>query len=314
VIHGDEVLAVLLFVGAVGFVFVAAAFALLRRFVFRPPRPINRFGKIVTALAAVGALCVLYGRFVEPRWIEVTTTRIETKRLARDHRGVRIVHLSDIHSEETPLVEERLPALVAGLRPDLIVFTGDAVNEPQGAPVFRRCLTDLAKIAPTFCVKGNWDAGLPPDVELFRGTGARELDGTSAAVDVAGAQVRIVGAGFFSDLAGLSPALAALPADGPAVLLYHCPYPDVIPARFASRVDLMCAGHVHGGQVALPVYGALLTLSKFGKKFERGLYRLDEGPAMYVSRGIGMQGGGSPRVRFCARPEVALIELVPSAE
>jgi predicted MPP superfamily phosphohydrolase len=76
-------------------------------------------------------------------------------------------------------------------------------------------------------------------------------------------------------------------------------------------MGLFLAGHVHGGQVALPYYGALLTLSKFGKRFERGLYPDADGFPMYVSRGIGMEGGRAPRVRFCARPEVALIELVP---
>ena len=64
---------------------------------------------------------------------------------------------------------------------------------------------------------------------------------------------------------------------------------------------------------ALPIYGALLTLSKFGKRFESGLYPDADGFGfpLYVGRGIGMEGGSSPRVRFWARPEVALIELVP---
>jgi predicted MPP superfamily phosphohydrolase len=82
----------------------------------------------------------------------------------------------------------------------------------------------------------------------------------------------------------------------------------------APRVDLFLAGHVHGGQVALPFYGALLTLSRFGKRFERGLYPDADGFGfpLYVSRGIGMEGGAMPRVRFCSRPELALIELVPA--
>jgi len=312
--QSTELRRVLAFLVVVALVYVVAAVVLVGRFVAKPRRPLRPWSRGVLALAAAGIVCMLYGRFVEPRWIEVTTTRVETARLPAGHRGVRIVHLSDVHSDPSPLLEERLPAVVAELKPDVIVFTGDAVNGSEGVPVFRRCLAELAKIAPTFCVKGNWDTGLSPGVELFGGTGARELDGTSATVAVDGADVRIVGAGFMSDLAGLSPALAAMPADGPAVLLYHCPYPDVIPARFARRIDLMCAGHVHGGQVALPFYGALVTLSKFGKRYERGLYRLDSGPALYVSRGIGMQGSPSPRVRFCSRPEVALIELVPAAK
>lgn len=106
-------------------------------------------------------------------------------------------------------------------------------------------------------------------------------------------------------------AFAALPEDGPCVVLYHYPYPDVVPEAAASRVDLLCAGHVHGGQVALPFYGALITFSKDDKLYERGLYALPSGGSMYVSRGIGMEGGTAPQVRFCSRPKVALIELTP---
>jgi predicted MPP superfamily phosphohydrolase len=310
-VRGEEVARVGAFVAVVGAVYVAAAVVLLRRFVSK--RPLGRTARVVLALAGAGALCFVYGRCVEPRWIEVTTTRVATTRLPAGHRGVRIVHLSDIHSIESPLVEDLLPEVVAELKPDLIVFTGDAANSPEGVPVFKRCLAALAKIAPTFAVKGNWDAWYFPEVARFDGTGATELDGTSATVDVAGAKVRIVGVGFLGALQGLAPALAALPADGPAVVLFHPPYPDVVPPKFASRVDLMCAGHVHGGQVALPFYGALLTFSKYGKKYERGLYRTDEGFPMYVSRGIGMEGMYAPRVRFCSRPEIALIELVPAA-
>src|SRR6185369_14004009 len=120
-------------------VYLVAVIVLLARFVARPRVPLRLWSKCVLGVAAFGVLCGLYGRFVEPRWIEVTETRVETSRLPPGHRGVRIVHLSDIHSDPSPLVEERLPAIVASLKPDLIVFTGDAANSEDGVPVFRRC-------------------------------------------------------------------------------------------------------------------------------------------------------------------------------
>jgi predicted MPP superfamily phosphohydrolase len=286
---------------------------LIRRVLVKPRQPLRAGSRVVLAAAAAGVACMLYGRLAEPRWIEVTRTRISTPRLQSGHRGVRIVHLSDIHSDPAPLVEERLPAIVADLHPDLVVFTGDCANSESGVAVFRRCLSEIAKIAPTFVVKGNWDVWFYTGIDRFGGTGAIELDGTTADVDVAGTRVHVVGMAYASQSPGFGPALAGLPPDGPAIVLYHPPYPDAVPQRFASRVDLMCAGHVHGGQVALPLYGALLTLSKFGKRFERGLYPTADGFGfpLYVSRGIGMEGGSAPRVRFCSRPEVALIELVP---
>jgi uncharacterized protein len=312
-VRREEIVRVLAFVGVLGAVYVAAAVVLARRFLRRPPSPLTWRGRTTLAAAAAGLLCMAYGRFVEPRWLEVTTTRVPTARLPAGHRGVRIVHLSDLHSVETPLLEERLPGVVADLHPDLIVFTGDAANSPAGVPTFRACLTELARIAPTFAVKGNWDAMFFPEVERFAGTGAKELDGTVAHVNVAGVNVHVAGVGYPDAVRGFFPALADLPADGPAVMICHPPYPDAVPERHASRIDLICAGHTHGGQVALPFYGALLTFSKFGKRYERGLYPLDAGGYMYVSRGIGMEGFRMPRVRFCARPEVALIELVPAS-
>ena len=105
--------------------------------------------------------------------------------------------------------------------------------------------------------------------------------------------------------------MRALPADGLAIILYHAPLPDLVARERAPRIDLFCAGHVHGGQVALPGYGALITLSRFGKRLESGLYPDAEGFRfpLYVSRGTGMEGGSTPRVRFASGPEVALTEL-----
>lgn len=310
----EEIYKVLGFVGGVGAVYLTAGVVVARQIFVRPKPRVGWFGKTALGVAAFGVVCMLYGRFVEPRWLEVTETRVPTTRLPHGHRGVRIVHLSDLHSIAEPLLEDRLPEVIAPLKPDVIVFTGDAANSPEGVATFRTCMTALSKIAPTFGVKGNWDAKYFPEVERFAGTGATELDATSADVDVAGTKLHVVGAGWTALFVGFGEAFVPLPADGPVVVLMHPPYPDQVPEKHRPRVDLVCAGHVHGGQVALPFYGALLTFSKWGKKYERGLYRTDEGPWMYVSRGVGMEGFATPRVRFCSRPEVALIELVPAGE
>jgi predicted MPP superfamily phosphohydrolase len=99
--------------------------------------------------------------------------------------------------------------------------------------------------------------------------------------------------------------LAQVPKEAFSIFLYH--YPDEIHS-VSGKVDLYCAGHTHGGQVALPVYGALLTLSRFGKQFESGLFEVG-GTTLYVNRGIGMEGMRAPRVRFFARPEITVYEI-----
>jgi hypothetical protein len=88
--------------------------------------------------------------------------------------------------------------------------------------------------------------------------------------------------------------------------LYHSP--DLAEAAAQAGVDLYLAGHTHGGQVRLPGWGALVTMSAYGKRFEAGQYRL--GPTtLYVSRGIGLEGLRLPRVRFLCPPEIVSIQL-----
>jgi predicted MPP superfamily phosphohydrolase len=260
----------------------------------------------LASLGAAAALALLWARFVEPRLLAVTRVRVETARRDARARPIRVVHVTDLQCDPTPRLEERLPGVVAGLRPDAIVFTGDAVNSAGGAPVFRRCLSRLAEIAPTFAVTGNWEVWNVPEVDPYGGTGATLLEGSAARVALPGGDLWVAGVGA-DGAARAEAALAAAPEGAPLLFLHHYPDPDVVPEGSRARVDLMLSGHVHGGQVAVPLYGAILTLARHGKRYERGLY--DVPPMrLFVGRGIGMEGK-APRLRFASRPEVALIEI-----
>ncbi|MBV9927989.1 MAG: metallophosphoesterase family protein [Acidobacteria bacterium] len=318
-----ESTAVLLFVCAVAAVYLFAALAvvrfMLRRlgFMERPARAARIAERGALVLAAAGLLCFAYGYFVEPYWPQVTHVRIESAKLKGAQRPVRVVHISDLHCDPSPRLEERLPDLIAAEHPDLIVFTGDSINEPGGLPVLRKLLPRLAAVAPTYAVRGNWDTAFWRREQLFEGTGVVELKKEAARVDVAGTSLWVAGAPFASLAdppdgvrSGIENALKDVPPEAFALFLYHTP-DAILEAAETKRVDLYCAGHTHGGQVALPFYGALVTLSKFGKKYESGLHR--EGQTwLYVTRGVGMEGGPAPRVRFFARPEVTVIELIPA--
>ena len=90
------------------------------------------------------------------------------------------------------------------------------------------------------------------------------------------------------------------------ILLYHTP--DLAPEASRLGIDLQLSGHTHGGQVRLPFYGALVTGSLYGKRFEAGRYQLER-MVLYVSRGLGLEGAGAPRVRFLCPPEMILWEI-----
>ena len=101
-------------------------------------------------------------------------------------------------------------------------------------------------------------------------------------------------------------ALLPAPAERLTILLYHSP--DLAPEAAALGIDLQLPGHTHGGHVRLPFFGALYASSLYGKRGEVGLRRI-AGLALCVTRGLGMEGKGVPRVRFLSRPELTLWEI-----
>ena len=310
---GDKV-RLSVFLAAVAVVYIAAAIIVLSaiRRKIRREKPVRRRRSVkwarrcVLALAALGIACLAWGYFVEPYRLEVTHVRIEAAGLAGATRPIRLVHISDLHCDEKVRNEEELPRVIADCQPDLIVFTGDAANSSGALANFRRCMTRIARIAPTFACLGNWDRSSAA-ATYFDKTGVVELDGARRRLEIAGTHLWVAGAAA-GRLENADRALDGIPSEDFTLFLYH--FPSLIEHLASRGVDLHCAGHIHGGQVALPFYGALITLSRDGKRFESGLYRV--GAAwLYVNRGIGMEGGTAPRVRFCSRPEVTLIEIAP---
>ena len=116
---------------------------------WRPRRTRSRVLEAGFYLAAlIGSLCMVYAYTVEPYWPQVTHVRLTSAKL---RTPLRIVHISDLHSEGKIRLEKRLPELIQAEHPDLIAFTGDTVVNREGVPLAREVLTRLAAIAPTYC-------------------------------------------------------------------------------------------------------------------------------------------------------------------
>src|SRR2546422_5470094 len=195
----SEEIRVFVFVGFVIAVYAAALVVIFkwarRRLEPGSPTP-TKLGitirRVSLALAGAGLLCMGYGNFIEPTWLEVTRVRIESAKLPRGAAPIRIVHISDVHSDPGPRLEDRLPEVIAAEKPRLIVFTGDSINSPQALTVFKKCLKSLAGIAPTLCVRGNWDTDYWHDLDLFGDTDARELNCEAANVAAGAVELWIV--------------------------------------------------------------------------------------------------------------------------
>ncbi|MHC4504753.1 MAG: metallophosphoesterase [Planctomycetota bacterium] len=258
----------------------------------------------VVVLAA-GTLAWIWGRLIEPRMLRVRRLEVPTGRPAPEAGGaVRLAFASDLHVEGAWHMRRKLVARMRALSPDAILLGGDYLNDAEDAS--RRTLEEvvgsLAEVAPVYSVIGNVGGYKGEPTDALEAAGARVLANTSA--ELPG---RVVLHGIeWLDAAAVESAARDMDPGAFNVCLTHAP--GVIPEAARAGFDLCLCGHTHGGQVRLPLWGALLTLALHGKRFESGRYVID-GMTAYVTRGVGLEGGMAPRVRFLCPPEVVLIEI-----
>lgn len=271
----------------------------------------------VGGLAQLGLwLVAAYACWVEPSRLGVTQITLRFPRL-NGSPPLRLLHLSDLHVERFTARERRLLSLVKELAPDVIVVTGDYLNisfthDGTVQQQARHVLRELRAPGGVYAITGS-PAVDPPEVvaRLLDGLDVAWLRDRVATLTWHGRRLQIVGVECSYDVEADAHKLHGL-LDGSArdaftLLLYHTP--DVMPAAVEAGVDLYLAGHTHGGQLRLPFFGALVTASIHGKRYEMGMYR-ERDTVLYVSRGIGLEGEGAPRARFLCPPEITLFTLV----
>lgn len=274
-------------------------------------------------LLAVGQLAgtaaLIWGAFIEPFRLQLTHLTIQSDRMPAGSPPIRCLQISDLHLERLTRRESRLLELARQANPDFIVITGDYLNlsyveDAQAQAEARRLLRQLSAPYGVYAILGSPTvdrADIAP--ALFEGLPIRLLRDERLSLEV-GEKGRLTLLGLTCshqipiDAQRLERLVQAAPDDRPQILLYHSP--DLMPQAAGCALDLYLCGHTHGGQVRLPLFGALLTSSHLGKRYEMGHYQ--EGRThLYVSRGVGLEGLSAPRVRFLAPPEITLITLTP---
>ncbi len=267
------------------------------------------------------SLLAVWGFVIEPFRLGLTELTIATDRLPPTAAPIRMLHISDLHVERLTKRETAVLHLAQQCQPDLIVITGDYVNlsyntDPVTHAQVRDLLQKLDAPHGVYATLGSITVDLREEVApIFDGLPIHLLrrDWRNVRLD-AERQIVLLGMDCThhlpTDRVRLAQLHASAPNSVPQILLYHSP--ELMPEAVAYGVDLYLCGHTHGGQVRLPLIGALLTSSQLGRRYVMGLYR--EGRThLYVSRGLGLEGLSAPRARLLAPPEIALITLVPAA-
>jgi uncharacterized protein len=240
---------------------------------------------------------------------DITRMDIRIRRLDAAFEGLKIVHLTDIHhSVYTPLEDvQRAVNLSNQLEPDLVALTGDYVTFSRSYiwPV-ARVLGGLRSKLGIFAVLGNHDFSVDPEemTKALEAQRIRVLRNTHFALHAGHGRLWILGVDdLWWNAADLEAGIRHTPAHDPKILLCHNPLG--IRLAVEHKIDLVLSGHTHGGQVRLPVVGALYARSKLGKRFVEGWNQLD-GTQIYISRGIGKV---VVPLRVGCPPEIACLRL-----
>lgn len=257
----------------------------------------------VIALLLVGAK--YYGEIWEPGDLEVERISVEIPGLTKK---LKLVHLSDLQTDVIGPLHDRVRREANAFEPDLVVFTGDVINHPSLAGVAGDWLAGFAPDGNKYFVTGDIDSGREVKVLLER-AGFQTLDGRRAVVEISGARLTLLGVDIWDwrDRGYLARLAEGTPR--PRLLLSHRPDAALVSG---DAFDFILSGHTHGGQVCLPFWGPVVTLSNVARKIAAGgLHRIDT-TRILVSRGLGWEGHVAPRVRAFCRPHLILVELLPA--
>ncbi len=262
----------------------------------------------------IGTLLVIDAFWVEPRHLTITHQTLTSDKI-KTSRPLRILHLGDLHIERLSTREKKLSDAVRSLKPDLILFSGDILNlsrlhDPGSWQAARSVISEWQAPLGVFMVSGSPAVDLPEIMpELTKDLPVRWLQDEKVSIEFDGAQFDLLGLTCTHRPHLDGPRLSDLMNEKNGrfnILLYHSP--DLAPVAARSGIDLQLSGHTHGGQVRLPLIGALFTGSLYGKEFEAGRMQLGN-LTLYITRGIGLEGAAAPRLRFLCPPEIILWEI-----
>jgi uncharacterized protein len=270
---------------------------------------------IFLALIAWGVIA--YGSFVEPKQIAIREQSIDMRENPTNTLVAAVIadpHVGPYKGER--FVQDIVDHIVQ-IQPDVVFVAGDFVYDNPEQAVALKPFSSISRVYPVYAVLGNHDYDLAStealvDVnragriaEILRGYGIVMLNNDGLLLPrheiwLAGIE------DIWSRRARIGDSLYARPMPTPpTILLAH--NPDVISFMHeAQAIDLVIAGHTHGGQIRLPLIGPVGKIpTELGQHFDKGLFEIS-GEPVFITSGIGESG---PRARLFNFPEIAVLSI-----
>jgi len=252
----------------------------------------------------------IWGAFIEARRIKTGEVYLEIKNLPLSFKGFKILHLSDFHSSKFGQKENKVLETLNKLKPDLILITGDVIG--RRTKDLKSCQKFWKELARNyegriFGVYGNHDHRNKKFEELdnlFKESKIDFLNNESRKIEKDGESIYLIGVddphlGYDN----IEKAIKGAENSNPKILLAHSP--EIFRKVRGKGINLVLAGHTHGGQINLPIFSNLILPLKYDKKYKNGLFK-ENSIYLYVNRGV---GEAFLPIRINAPPEITLIEL-----
>lgn len=283
-------------------------------------RGVMRFLRMVirlfVTLGLVAACLYVDARYIEPKLLKIETVTLTTDKLHLT-QPLKIVQFSDVHLGEyyTLLDCQKVIDAVNDLKPDLVIFTGDLIDDnktfqdEEGTINF---LQQLESRYGKYAVYGNHDHGgngTRRYARIMKKSGFRLLKDEQTTIKLEnGDQLTLIGLDdVILSRPNMAKAFKNVPEAHYKLFLSHAP--DVADQAADYGVDLQLSGHTHGGQIRLPLIGAPFT-PPYGRQYVKGLYTVGtHGMKLYVNSGIGTS---QLPYRLMNKPEVTMILLKSS--
>lgn len=250
-----------------------------------------------------------------------TNIVIKNRKIPVPFDEYKIVQISDLHNKEFGRNQSRLLNLIEKSNPNIIVITGDLISrEDTNFDIAMDFIYGAIDIAPIYYVPGNHEAFsviYPELVRKLNDSGVVILGDEKMLIEKEDSSIDLIGltdplftlSNYWEEVVAdqMNKRLSNLvksDVDSFKILLSH--RPDLIEIYANNMIDLVFAGHAHGGQFRLPLIGGLVAPNQgLFPKYTSGTYTMNN-TTMAVSRGL---GNSSIPIRIFNRPEVIIVTL-----
>ena len=263
--------------------------------------------------------------------LEITKYEIENEKIPKEFDNFKIVQISDLHNKSFGKGNKRLLEKIDSQNPDIVVITGDLVEgDNKDFDVALNLIDELLKKYKVYHIIGNHEQKslIKKHKELYKTYFDKlykknivNLDNEKIRIKKDGKYINIYGLiipleyypYFFKNYENknmkleqdfINNKLGEINRDEYNILLAHTPFFFEDYEKYG--VDLVLAGHVHGGIIRLPKVGGLLSPNReFFPKYDFGKY-IKNNTTMLLSKGL---GGSKVLIRFACKPEIVSITL-----